>query len=75
MPDFSAVFQERVPGCGTAWLILGTFVPVWFCGEKESQCVVVVILHRGVSVCHGDGVRGEGRGDRESHVRAFALEF
>lgn len=59
MPDFSVVFQEKVPVCETAWLRLGTFVPVRFSKEKASKGMVVEICHRGVSVCQGDGVEGE----------------
>ncbi len=46
--------------CETAWLMLGTFVPGCFTKEKTAQGMVEVIFHQGVSVCHGDGIPGEG---------------
>lgn len=59
MPDFSVVFREEGPVCETAWLMLGTFVPACFPKEKTAQGMVGVIFHRGVFVCHGDGIPGE----------------
>lgn len=39
MPDFSVVFQERVPVCETAWLMLGTFVRVGIWREEGvTEC-------------------------------------
>ncbi len=60
MPDFSVVFREGGPVCETAWLMLGTFVPGCFTKGKTAQGMVEVIFHQGVSVCHGDGIPGEG---------------
>lgn len=39
--------------------MVGPFVPVWFWKKKDPKGVVV-ILHRGLTVCPGDDKREEG---------------
>ncbi len=43
--------------------------------QGEDRPGEVVIFHQGMSVCNGDGLPGEDRGDREIPGNTFALEF
>jgi len=52
MSDFSNVLPNRVPACGTAWLIAGIFVPIWSCKGKKQPGVVMAITCGG-SVLEG----------------------